>query len=77
MLSKWYFIFLVQTIISSHPQLVLLATEVIGSVIPYISLGETAGVATQSVPALDDGLSAPESTIFPIGCGVEYLVGVY
>ena len=56
---------------------------------PYISLGETFGVATQSVPAVDDGVSSPISVQFPFGSEIEstvyvcgdnimlYLLGIY
>ena len=37
------------------------------TIIPYISLGETDGVTTESVPFVDDGLSPPIRVQFPLG----------
>ena len=36
-------------------------------VIPYITLGVTDGVVTQSVPSFDDGTSLQISVLFPLG----------
>ena len=54
----------------------MLVTKVVGTVMPYIELGATEGVATQSVPSLDEGLSPRVDTYFPFGCQVEHFVQV-
>ena len=43
---------------------------------PYIILGVTDDVTTQSVPRRRDGLSPLISIQFPIGDGLESVVGV-
>ena len=45
-------------------------------VIPYITLGTTEGVTTQSVPSLDDGISAPIPVVFPLGNQTHSIVYV-
>ena len=49
--------------------------EVCG-VLEYITLGNTAGVQTVSLPAVDDGLSDTVSVTFPMGGVTESQVQV-
>ena len=51
-----------------------LATQEIGTVMPYIDLGMTEGVSTQFVSEF--GVSPPTFIKFPIGYGTESAVGV-
>ena len=51
----------------------LLGIEV--EVLPYIALGVTEGVDTQSVPRQDDGVSLPINVQFPFGS--QYRSTVY
>ena len=44
--------------------------------VPYITLGETEGVITQSVPPLDDGVSLPIDVNFPFGAQIQSTVYV-
>ena len=53
----------------------LLVTGV-DALIPYITLGETGGVVTQSVPVQDDGVSSPISIDFPFGSQTQSTVYV-
>lgn len=45
-------------------------------VIPYITLGVTQGVITQSVPSFDDGTSSPIFVPFPLGSQFQSTVYV-
>ena len=45
-------------------------------VIPYITLGVTDGVVTQSVPSFNDGTSSPISVLFPLGNQFQSIVYV-
>ena len=44
--------------------------------LPYIILGETEGVTTMSVPAVDDGVSEPINVSIPFGSQIESTVYV-
>ena len=46
-------------------------------VLPYISLGETEGVQTLSVPPADDDVSEAIQMEFPIGFSIETQIQVY
>ena len=46
------------------------------TVLPYITLGETEGVTTQSVPPQDDGVSLPINVNFPFGSQIQSTVYV-
>ena len=54
----------------------VIATRTVGTVMPYIILGVTDDVTTQSVPRRRDGLSPLISIQFPIGDELESVVGV-
>ena len=45
-------------------------------VLPYITLGVTEGVTTQSVPPQDDGVSLPIDVNFPFGSQIQSTVYV-
>ena len=44
--------------------------------VPYITLGVTEGVTTQSVPPLDDGVSLSIDVNFPFGAQIQSTVYV-
>ena len=45
----------------------IISVTTVDTVLPYIILGETEGVATQSVPPEDDGVSLSIDVNFPFG----------
>ena len=52
------------------------STDPFNYCVPYITLGETEGVITQSVPPLDDGVSLPIDVNFPFGSQIQSTVYV-
>ena len=48
----------------------------VGTVIPYIQLGVTEGVATHTVPESDDGTSSPIYVSFPLGSQLQSTIYV-
>ena len=56
-----------------HRLIIVSVTEV---VLSYIILGETVGVATQSVPPQDDGVSLSIDVNFPFGSQIQSTVYV-
>ena len=46
------------------------------AVLPYVTLGETEGVTTQSVPVALDGVSLPIYVNFPFGAQIQSTVYV-